>query len=219
MKERQKIDTEKHALRRAAKADAYESSFQPKKDYKAMLEKDKHRNRLSRDMESMEKKKVRREKDINCHRKQRDLLTETEKSKMNHERKVQTRWKREENKRQDAKKWLDIHRQNNLKKLRVAGSYIKFLWSGEPRTSFYGKSLVPIRNLDEFKWLQNNASQQSLMSSEFITLSKKYACLFNEYGLSSDDVIHIIVENHNHVFGALGGMWIIGGIIPNTTIG
>ena len=51
------------------------------------------------------------------------------------------------------------------------------------------------------------------MSSEFIILSKKYACLFNEYGLSSDDVIHIIVENHNHVFGALGGMWIIGGII------
>ena len=73
MKERQKIDTEKHTLRRAAKADAYESSFQPMKDYKAMLEKDRHRNRLSRDIESMEKKKVRREKDINCHRKQKRL--------------------------------------------------------------------------------------------------------------------------------------------------
>ena len=92
------------------------------------------------------------------------------------------------------------------------------MWSGDARQSFYGSSLPSIKDVDEWKWLQNNVSKQIMMSSDFRFLSEKYAIIFHQYGLSRNDVVHIMVESHNHVFGALGGIWMIGGIISFTDV-
>ena len=36
--------------------------------------------------------------------------------------------------------------------------------------------------------------------------------LLNYYIIVTGDAIHLIVGNHNHVFSALGGIWILGGV-------
>ena len=54
------------------------------------------------------------------------------------------------------------------------------------------------------------------MGSEFPVLSKKYALLFNQIGLSRNYVVHLAVGNENDVFGVLGGIWLIGGVASFT---
>ena len=98
------------------------------------------------------------------------------------------------------------------------GSYLKFLWSGDGGKSFYGSSLPTIKDVEEWKWLHNKVSKQIMMSSEFMVLSKQYALLLSQYGLSRNDVIHLIARSQNHIFGVLGGMRMIGGIIGFTEV-
>jgi hypothetical protein len=40
----------------------------------------------------------------------------------------------------------------------------------------------------------------------------RFAVIFQSLGLGKDDTIHLIVGNHNHSFGACGGIWILGGV-------
>ena len=51
-----------------------------------------------------------------------------------------------------------------------------------------------------------------MKGSEFYSLSKKYALLFKQFGLVTNDVVHIIVSTNNYILGVLGGVWMIAGI-------
>ena len=66
-----------------------------------------------------------------------------------------------------------------------------------------------IEKVEEWKWLQNEVSNKVMMGSEFLVLSKKYALLFNQIGLSRNNVVHLAVGNKNDVFGILGGIWLM----------
>ena len=101
---RQESDAARKVLRTKAKADAYESSYDPKKDWNSRLDKDMLRHQNSRAVESEEKMKVRKEKNIDYHRMKRALLTVQERKKINQDKVEYTRWKREEDKRQNAEK-------------------------------------------------------------------------------------------------------------------
>ena len=116
----------------------------------------------------------------------------------------------------NSDKWLEIHKQNNLKSLKHHGSYLRFLLHGTARTSYYGQSLPTIpedEDIDDWIWLENKTSNEILMASDFRILSKKYSVLFDQMGLSNKDVIHLCVGNLNHTFGILGGIWTIGGVL------
>ena len=51
------------------------------------------------------------------------------------------------------------------------------------------------------------------MASEFQMISKRYALILKQFGLSANDVVHICIGDKNHVFGILGGIWALGGIL------
>ena len=50
------------------------------------------------------------------------------------------------------------------------------------------------------------------MGLDFYELSKTMAILLKQYGLSTGDVVHLILENNDHILTLLGGIWILGGI-------
>ena len=52
------------------------------------------------------------------------------------------------------------------------------------------------------------------MASEFENLAKKYAVVFTEHGIVKGDVVHFFLnmQDHAHIYPALGGLWIIGAI-------
>ena len=78
-------------MKRKAKADAYEKSFEPNKDWNSRLDKDMLRHQNSRAVESKEKMKARREKDVDYQRAKRALLTAKEKQKINQDKVEYTR--------------------------------------------------------------------------------------------------------------------------------
>ena len=158
-------------------------------------------------------------KDAEYHRKKRSEETIQEQNERKLKEAEYRYRKREDGQLKEQEKWVEIHRQTNLKELKKHGSYLRFLWYGTPRKSFYGCALPikeSVEKVKEWKWLQNKVSNNVLMGSEFPILSKKYALLFNQIGLSRNDVVHLAVGNENDVFGVLGGIWLIGGVASFT---
>ena len=52
------------------------------------------------------------------------------------------------------------------------------------------------------------------MASEFESLSKKYAVIFQQLGIGREDVVCFFVDihKHPHIYPALAGLWILGAI-------
>ena len=215
-KSRKEANALQKVLKRARKADAYEKSFEPNKDWNLNLDKDMFRHKKTRASETTNQMSIRKQKDAEYQREKRSLETMKEKN-IRKQKDVEYRYlKRLEEEEMKREKWMDIHRQNNLKYLKQHGSYLRFLLYGTARTSYYGQSLPLFHedeDIDDWKWLDNKISDEILMASDFLILSQKYLILFYQMGLSKRDVIHLCVGNQNHIFGILGGIWTIGGVL------
>ena len=216
IKERQQIDASSKVFKRAAKADAFEKSFEPNADWNKRLDDDMLRHQKLRESETEENKLQRKIKDKEYQRNKRSLETLHDKN-VRKQKDIEYRYlKRIEEKEENSKKWLDIHGQKNLEPLKKHGSYFRYLLFGTPRLSFYGQSLPVFQNLEpssDWIWLENRTSKEILMASEFQTLSKKYALLLKQFGLSKSDVVHICIGDKNHAFGILGGSWTLGCVL------
>jgi len=215
--ERQNSDASRKILKRAAKSDGFENFLNPNDAWNAKLDKDMIRKQKFRSIETEEQKTLRRKKDAEYHMRVRSEESLQDRMKRNLKKAEDRHSKREDDKQRKAEKWLEIHRQTNLKRLKEHGSYLRFLLFGAPRKSFYGCFLPSLNassiEVEDWKWLQNNISNEEIMGSGFRMLSQKYAILFKQIGLSRNDVVHLVVESRNYIFGVLGGIWLIGGII------
>ncbi len=65
----------------------------------------------------------------------------------------------------------------------------------------------------DWVWLHNRLSDHKLMASDYERLAKRFAVIYKDkFGLGEGDVIHLCVGNNNYQFGAVGGIWILGGV-------
>ena len=82
--------------------------------------------------------------------------------------------------------------------------------------SYYNTLCNMIRkNIEEggdWLWLHDRITGRTLNASDFEILSKKFAVFFKNLGLEKGDVIHLVVGNYNESYGAIGGIWILGGV-------
>ena len=100
--------------------------------------------------------------------------------------------------------WRTTHA-NRLRPVVFAGSFIQYLLD------------ILKENLEEsgdWKWLYNSITKETIMASEFETLSKKYAVVFQQLGIARGDVVYFFVDihKHAHIYPALAGLWILGAI-------
>ena len=211
-KERQNSENESKVFKRAAKAGAFEKSYNPNKDWNSKLDADMVRQQKRRDIETDEQKKVRRDKD-NCYQQvKRAGFSNQEKNNIKQEKIKSMHDKRREDKAIRSGEWIEIHRQKNIDQLREHGSYLRFLLSGKARTHFYGQYLPQTTDVKDWKLIVNKISNDVMMGSQFFALSKQLAFMFQNIGLVKNDVVHFVIGNHNHNIAVLGGVWIIGGI-------
>ena len=199
-------------LKTALKAAAFENTYTPNQDWNTKLDKDLMLHEKSRSLESDKAKKVRREKDKLYQRNKRAGLSGQEKNKIKRGRIEYIRDKRTHEKEIKSEKWIEIHRQRNLQILRKYESYFRFLRFGNARTHFYGQFLPTTTEVKDWILLDNKISDDILMGSQFYALSKKLAFMFQNICLVKDDVVHVVIGNHNHNIAILGGVWMIGGI-------
>ena len=70
------------------------------------------------------------------------------------------------------------------------------------------------QNLEDgdWKWIDNKTTIEVLNGSEFEILSKKFAVIFSQQGITKNDVVHFAVTNEILTYVALGGLWILGAI-------
>ena len=148
---------------------------------------DYHRQMRSR--ETLEEQNIRKQKDVDYHYRKRI-----------HEEEEKTR------------KRLEKLKEENIKPLCLHGSYFRFLIFGKPRTSYYGQSLPSTKIVQDWKFLNNKINNEIMMGEEFLALSKKIARILKKHGVGMNDVVHLMIGNHNLTFGILGGIWHIGGV-------
>ena len=86
------------------------------------------------------------------------------------------------------------------------------------RADPHTKRRMKIESNGDWIWLHDKMTNQVMMASEFEILSRKFAVLFKDLGMGSNeinrglgDVVHFVVGNHNYLFPAIGGLWILGG--------
>ena len=107
--------------------------------------------------------------------------------------------------------------QKNIIKDRLLLSPMNHVWTPEPVEGSYYNTLCNIirKNIEEggdWLWLHDRITDRKLHASDFEILSKKFAVFFKNLGLEKGDVIHLCVGNYNESYGAIGGIWILGGI-------
>jgi len=107
--------------------------------------------------------------------------------------------------------------QKNIIKDRLLISPVNHVWTPEPVEGSYYNTLCNMirKNIEEggdWTWLHNRINGKTLNASDFEILSKKFAVLFKNLGLERNDSIHLVVGNYNESYGAIGGMWILGGV-------
>ena len=211
-KARQNSESESKVFKRAAKAGAFEKSYNPNKDWNAKLDADMVRQQKTRDLQTEEQKKLRRDKD-NCYQQiKRAGFSNQEKNNIRQEKIRFMRHKRREDKAIRSEEWIEIHKQKNINLLREHGSYLRFLLSGKARTHFYGQYLPSATEVKEWKFLENQISNDSMMGSELYSLSRKFALMFQNFGLVKNDVAHVVIGIHINNIAILAGLWMIGGI-------
>ena len=107
--------------------------------------------------------------------------------------------------------------QKNIIKDRLLLSPLNHIWNPEPVKGSYYTTLSNIirQNIEDggdWLWLHNRINGKTMMASEFEILSKKFAVFFKNLGLEKGDCVHLVVGNYNESYGAIGGIWILGGI-------
>ena len=107
--------------------------------------------------------------------------------------------------------------QKNIVQDRLLISPVNHVWSPEPVEGSYYNTLCNVirKNIEDggdWVWLHNRINDKTLNASDFEILSKKFAVLFKNLGLEKDDCIHLVVGNYNESYGAIGGIWILGGV-------
>ena len=98
-----------------------------------------------------------------------------------------------------------IQRRCRLEPVQKAGSYIQYLLNTIDEN---------IKEKGDWKWMYNTMTKETIMASEFETLAKKYAVVFQQIGLHKGDVVHFFMkcQDHVHTYPAMAGLWIIGAI-------
>ena len=61
-------------------------------------------------------------------------------------------------------------------------------------------------------WIENQTINKDLLGSDFEKLSKKFAVIFSQLGLSKDYILHFVVNEEILTYVARGGLWIIGAL-------
>lgn len=108
--------------------------------------------------------------------------------------------------------------QKNVIKDRLVISPMNHVWNPEDLEggSFYNHLCNAVRrNIEDsgdWIWLENRLNGDQMNASQFEHLSKKFAVIFKDFNIGKNDVMHLVVGNHNYTYAALGGMWILGGI-------
>ena len=199
-------------LRTASKAAAFENTNTPNQDWNKKLDKELLRQEKLRSLETVKAKAARKEKDKLYQRNKRAGLSVKEKNKIKQGRIEYIRDKRTHEKEINGEKWSEIHRQKNLEVLRKYGSYVRFLLFGNARTTFYGQYLPQTSDVKDWILIDNKIANDLMMGSHFFALCKQLALMFQNIGLVKDDVVHLVIGNHNHNIAILGGLWMIGGI-------
>ena len=166
----------------------------------------------TRDLETDKQKKLRREKDKSYQQTKRAGFSNQEKNTIRQEKIHFMRDKRREDKAIRSEEWSEIHRQKNIEILREQGSYLRFLLSGKARTHFYGQYLPSSTEVKDWKFLENQISNDTMMGSELYSLSGKFALMFQKFGLVKNDVAHVVIGMHINNIAILAGLWMIGGI-------
>ena len=211
-KARQNSENESKVFKRAAKAGAFEKSYNPNKDWNSKLDADMVRHQKSRVLETDKQKKLRREKDKSYQQTKRAGFSNQEKNTIRQEKIQFMRDKRREDKAIRSEEWSEIHKQKNIELLREHGSYLRFLLSSKARTHFYGQYLPSATEVKEWKFLENQISNDIMMGSELYSLSRKFAFMFQNFGLVKNDVAHVVIGMHINNIAILAGLWMIGGI-------
>ena len=211
-KARQNSESESKVFKRAAKAGAFDKSYNPNKDWNSKLDADMVRQQKTRELETDQQKMLRREKDKSYQQAKRAGFSNQEKNTIRQEKIQFMRDKRREDKAIRSEEWSEIHRQKNIEILREHGSYLRFLLSGKARTHFYGQYLPFSTEVKDWKFLENQISNDTMMGSELYSLSRKFALMFQNFGLVKNDVVHVVIGTHINNIAILAGLWMIGGI-------
>ena len=217
-KTRQKADSTRKMVKRAAKATAFENSFQPNKDWNAKMDADMERHTKSRAAETVKMKTQRKDKDNAYQENKRASLSVNEQNVLKQEKAKQNRQRRIEIKEEEVKIQLEARKQKNIEPLRQHGSYARFLLFGQARKVFYGQYIGLEREVEDWKLLESKISHESMMASEVYALSKKVAFTLQSLGLAKNDMVHLILGNHIHTLAVILGVWIIGGICSLTDV-
>ena len=170
------------------------------------------RQQKTRELETDKQKMLRREKDKSYQQAKRAGFSNQEKNTIRQEKIQFMRDKRREDKAIRSEEWSEIHRQRNIEILREHGSYLRFLLCGKARTHFYGQYLPSATEVKEWKFLENQISNDTMMGSELYSLSQKFALMFQNFGLVKNDVAHVVIGTHINNIAILAGLWMIGGI-------
>ena len=64
----------------------------------------------------------------------------------------------------------------------------------------------------DWTWIKDQRTNKGCKASKFEILSKKFALIFSELGISKHDVVHFMTKNEMITYCALGGLWILGAI-------
>ena len=211
-KARQNSESENKVFKRAAKAGAFDKSYNPNKDWNSKLDADMVRQQKTRELETDQQKMLRREKDKSYQQAKRAGFSNQEKNTIRQEKIQFMRDKRREDKAIRSEEWSEIHRQKNIEILREHGSYFRFLLCGKARTHFYGQYLPFSTEVKDWKFLENQISNDTMMGSELYSLSRKFALMFQNFGLVKNDVVHVVIGTHINNIAILAGLWMIGGI-------
>lgn len=108
--------------------------------------------------------------------------------------------------------------QKNVVRDRLVYSPLNNLWEPNPiRVGSFHLQLLKefsdnYQDHGDWLWLHNRITGDKLMASDYEKLSKKFSVIYTGLGLKKGDCIHLVVGNHNYMYPALGGMWMIGGL-------
>ena len=217
-KTRQKADSARKIVKRAAKAAAFENSFQPNKDWNAKMDADMERHTKSRAAETDKMKTNRTNKDNAYQEKKRASLSLNEQNVLKQEKAKQNRQRRIEKREEEETIQQEVRKQKNIEPLRLHGSYDRFLLFRQARKVFYSRYIAIEREVEDWKLLESKISHESMMAPEVWTLSKKIAFTLQSLGLAKNDMVHIILGTHIPTLAVILGVWIIGGICSLTDI-
>ena len=163
-----------------------------------------NRKRRSRNAEPDGKKELRKSKDVQYQREK----TKAETTQELNDRRTRNADSHRSRTHRDYMKKRRLQLDKDSLELRSSGGVYVYL------SKVMEKSIC---NGNNWIWIQDK--KEKFFASDFEKLSQKYAVIFRSYGFKLGDVLHLIADNHYHIFFAMGGCWYLGGIgsLPGTS--